>query len=142
MRLSPRTLMVAAIASISIIATVHAQQLYRWVDADGVTHYSDSVPDVEGYEVRQVRQTGTMSASEPTVAEPDADVLAAAAASRPVDPQRPEKCQQARSNLELLSGDQPLNMDLDDDGQVEPLDDSARQAQIAVANRQIAAFCD
>lgn len=142
MRPSPRTLMVAAIASISIIATAHAQQLYRWVDADGVTHYSDSVPDVEGYEVRQVRQTGAMSAPEPTAAEPDPDVLAAAAASRPVDPQRPQKCQQARNNLELLSGDQQLNMDLDGDGQVEPIDDTARQAQIDIAKQQIAAFCD
>ncbi|PKM04552.1 MAG: hypothetical protein CVV17_03750 [Gammaproteobacteria bacterium HGW-Gammaproteobacteria-7] len=142
MRPTPRTLVVAAIVSISLIGAAQAQQLYRWVDSEGVTHYSDSVPDVEGYETRQVRQAGTLSTREPAPAEPDADVLAAAAGTRPADPQRPEKCRQARTNLELLSSDQELNMDLDDDGQVEPLDDTARQAQIAIANQQIAAFCD
>lgn len=141
----------------SLILTVFAlagaspaegQQLYRWVDADGVTHYSDSAPEGVKFETRMVQRTGNLATSttetnpEPRPNPETEAILNAAAALRPPDPERENKCRQARQNLALLNGGDDLVMDLDGDGEAEPLDAAARADQITQTNGQIRAFCD
>lgn len=38
----PKLVLIACLAALA--ATAHAQQLYRWVDKDGVVHYGDRIP--------------------------------------------------------------------------------------------------
>lgn len=123
---------------------VSAQALYRWVDSNGVVHYSDSPPADTPYETRSIRNA--------TLPKPEDDVpppTATAASGQPNpaqaakdDPARQRNCEQARLNLELLQSDSPVRMDLDGDGEAEPIEDAARQLQIDLARRQVASYCD
>lgn len=143
MRIAPLTLTLIAFALASA-SPASGQQLYRWVDADGVTHYSDSPPQGVQFETRAVRSTGSLGTSAPEP-EPELQAIvaaAAAAAPRPPDPQRASRCQQARQNLGLLASGEDLMMDLDGDGVAEPLDATASADQLAQTRHQISAFCD
>lgn len=133
------TLVLSGLSLLAMLAGTPAlaqkQQVYRWVDTDGITHYSDSPPPQgQGFETRDV-------AIPPAPPPPPA----AAPAEQPVaaapDPQRQQKCQTARNNLALLRGDKPLSMDVDGDGVTEDLDAVERQRQVDLANRQIRNLC-
>jgi hypothetical protein len=109
-----------------------AQQVYKWKDAAGVTHFSSEPPPDGRYEAREVDH----HQAAPVAAGADA---AATSATTPhaEDP----GCATARSNLALLAGDKPLTMDSDGSGKPRPLSDADRTRQRNLAQAILDAKC-
>ena len=140
-----RTFMLIALAACAWVAA-HAADTYKWVDANGVVHFSDTQPAPE------LKAEKVHVASKPAPAAADdqksVDAAKSAADGKPapnslVDAvQAAEgRCQKARSNLELLQSKAPVGLDTQGNGKPEPLDDAARQRQIASAQTMIATNC-
>jgi len=129
-------------------AAVQAAEMYKWTDAAGVVHYSDSEPPAQ-VKASKVHVAGTKTAGASDAAANDADEPEAAAAkavaaddtlaSKVQSAER--RCEQARANLEVLQGKFTVGMDISGTGKAEPLDDKQRQAQIAAAQTVIATYC-
>ena len=110
-----------------VAAPALAGEVYKWKDAQGVTHYSDAPPAGSNYESREIRHRPGMPASP-------------AAAQAPTRESR--QCSIARANLEMLAGDGPVGLDSDGDGQPDGnLDAEQRAAQRTLAEAAILANC-
>lgn len=93
-----------------------AEQLYRWKDEHGVTHYSEAPPAGRDFETREIVRDPLLAAeADPTDA--------AAAAAEPA--LTAEQCQRARDNLAVFARGGTVSMDLDGDGSAEVLDAAA-----------------
>ena len=113
------------LACLLLAATAHAAEVYKWKDANGVTHYSETPPARgKAFETRQ-------QAREPGAAAP-------AATAEPVSAQ----CTTARANQTLLAGSGPLMQDTDDDGKPDaPLAEADRANQRTLAEAAVKAWC-
>jgi len=109
-----------------LTGTAGAADLYKWKDANGVTHYSESPPSGQKFEARRIDARGTVGASdEETPAAPE-----------------PPRCTQARKNLKALSDTRPVMEDTDGDGKPDAkLDESQRETQRNLADASVKAFC-
>lgn len=143
-----RTIFFLALAAASS-AFAAGGQVYKWTDAQGVVHYSDAPPPTTQANVQTVRVTGgdrPHDVGSSTPAEPDAtpqqqpgqNQVAQNAPAAAND--HSKDCANARSNLELLQSKFQVNV-TDSQGKAVPLDDKARQAQIADMNAQISIYC-
>jgi len=102
-----------------------AADLYKWKDANGVTHYSESPPAGQKFEARRIDAHGGVGISEDTPAAAE-----------------PPRCTQARQNLKALSDSHPVMQDTDGDGKPDTrLDESQREAQRNLADAAVKAFC-
>ena len=129
-------------------AGLQAADLYKWTDADGVVHYSDTEPPASVKSVK-MHVAGTKTAAETDAAANDAAEAAASAtkveaqagtlASSVQSAER--RCEQARANLEVLQGKLAVGMDTSDTGKPEVLDDKQRQAEVARSQSIIATYC-
>jgi hypothetical protein len=129
-------------------ASANAEQVYKWTDAAGIVHYSDSPPPSDAQNVQTVRITGgDRPHSVPTENNTEsgenkkADTGGGAAPTQPgskTDDVRSKNCQTARANLEILQSNYPVAMG---DSGGKALDDKGRQSQITEANAQIAFYC-
>lgn len=142
MRLLP--LLIAV--SLALPAAAAADTLYKWTDAEGITHYSDSPPpqgsDVEAREIR------VDPAPPPIAAAPDAAAPDAAPGTAPESepgaepvPTASENCTRVRANVETLERSEVVRMDLDGDGTTETLTDEQREQQLEIAQRQVEVYC-
>jgi len=108
-----------------LAAGASATDLYKWKDAQGVTHYSESPPSGQKYESRRIDNRGIVGAAEE----------AAPAAESP-------NCTTARANLKTLAGKGPVMKDTDGDGKGDAqLDDTERANQRELAEAAIKAYC-
>ncbi len=109
-----------------LTGTAGAADLYKWKDANGVTHYSESPPSGQKFEARRIDARGTVGLSEEETP-----------AAR-----EPPRCTQARQNLKALSDSRPVMEDTDGDGKTrcqarrKPARSAAQLADAAVK-----AFC-
>jgi Domain of unknown function (DUF4124) len=146
-----RKLPLLALVLVAASAYAADSQVYKWTDAGGVVHYSDSPPPRDTKNVQTVRISGGDrphaiggdNSEGAGATDKPKDVAAGNSSTAPVDaaPGRAKDCQTARSNLELLQGKMPVAVK-NADGTTRALDDKARQAQIAGANAQIAINCE
>jgi hypothetical protein len=121
--------------------SAEATRFYKWVDEDGVTHYSDSPPDHDRYERIDVREPRSQTLPDPaaegeagaTIA-PDAPPLSEAEA-------RALNCENARETLAALLAAEVVQMDLNDDGRLEILSEAQRQLQIRRFRAEVAEHC-
>lgn len=105
-------------------ATASAGTVYKWKDANGVTHYSEKPPAGQKYEAREVQ------ARDPVPRE-----TAAAPAEN-------KACTDARGNLTLLNGSGKVMQDTDGDGKADTaLTEAQRSAQKTLAEAAIQAYC-
>ena len=111
MRLLPLLLL----AVLTTATSEAADMLYRWKDADGVVHYTDTPPPAE-YEFQTREVTTDPPQPPPSVVVEDAPVALS-------------RCEQARRNLAVFESAQNVSMDLDGDGRPEPLDAAARERE-------------
>ncbi|MBB4127958.1 hypothetical protein GGR77_003280 [Xanthomonas translucens] len=103
-----------------------AATLYQWKDAQGVTHYSQSPPPGGKYQARRVDSHGGAPAETSEVAAPAENA----------------NCLSARKNLDILGKPGKVMTDRDGDGKPDTeLDDTQRQAQKALAEAAIKAYC-
>ena len=128
-RLVPALLLPAMLLS----APLAAQQVYKWKDASGVTHFtSEPPPKGQKFEAREVdhheaKPSATDAGSDAGAPKPRAD-----------DP----GCATARANLTLLAGTGPLSTDTDGDGKPDKvLSDADRVRQRNLAQAIIDAKC-
>jgi hypothetical protein len=103
-----------------------AAKVYQWKDAQGVTHYADAPPAGQEYKNRGQHE--------------DTGKPAATAAAKPVVN---SNCSNARSNLAILQGNQPVAVDEDKDGKPDRgLNDSERANRTQLAEAQIKTYCE
>ncbi|HEX8777760.1 MAG TPA: DUF4124 domain-containing protein [Rhodanobacter sp.] len=117
-----------------------AQQIYKWTDARGTVHYSQSAPP-EGTRFQQVKLAGGVESPAQPAAEttpPPADSPAATpVADTPSN--RTTLCATLKSNLSTLQGSGPVVMQ--QGGKPALLDDAQRKQQIDTANAQYQQYC-
>ena len=132
----PRALLLPALLGAMSLASppLAAQQVYKWKDAAGVTHFTaEPPPKGQHYEAREVDHH-------------DAVPLAPQAATGDDGARRATTedpgCATARSNLELLKGTAKVTVDSNGDGKPDkPLADADRAKQRALAEATLAAKC-
>jgi hypothetical protein len=138
------TLLTLAIASLAQAAT-----MYKWVDKDGHTHYSQQPPADSNYEKLNIRTqspSGSSSGSQsgPTYSTPSdsssgqaSDVIKKEVAKG--EEQRQKNCEQAKKALETYTAFRRVR---DKDGNVVILDDNERAKRIEDAKAAIKEFCE
>jgi len=124
-----RLLPVSAFAVLLLLSAAASadddKKLYRWKDADGVVHYTDTPPpDDRTFETRDVTRDPPQP---PAVVEPPPPPLS--------------RCDQARRNLAVFESNQNVSMDLDGDGTAEPLDAEARERERTKTQELVAENC-
>lgn len=117
-----------AVALVFTASPAAAQQVYKWKDARGVTHYSEKPPASGQYTTQDaVRDPATAPAS----------ASATDNAPSAVD----SRCTTARRNLANLQSGQPVQMDSDGDGKPDqPLTDTERSNQMELARSTLKAY--
>jgi hypothetical protein len=141
----PVAIFAAVVIGLGALNPLSAQTIrtiYTWTDQEGVTHFSAYPPQDHPYELVSTRpgrgrgdrsrQTPEMTGSPPPIpsmseSQPDPNIVA-------------ERCEQARSNLDLLSQDRPAVLQ-SDDGDPQPLDETQRQEMIEETEAFIEEWC-
>lgn len=138
----------AALACVAGLAS--AQQIYKWKDASGVTHFSQT-PPANGTHYTKMRLTSEpdVSSNPPAASSGEAAdqgdnhpaPQAAAAGQTQADTpsNRTELCKQLSSNISLLQGKQPVVTG--GSGKQAVMSDSAREQQLATARAQQTQYC-
>lgn len=113
-----RTIITAMLLLLAFSAPSQAAKFYKWVDKDGVTHYTAQPPNDKPAETLNLR-TGESRSAEKTEAEPDTKATAEAKDNTPKEPEPesapppktaqkakdtkdPERCEKASSIRETL----------------------------------------
>lgn len=139
-----RIVVLFAIAALVCAGDANAQKFYKWKDADGVTHYTETPPP-EGQQADRVAVNAApaapIEADEPADGEPRDPSLPAEARSSTAVEQRSAACITARSNLSTLETNPFVTMDKDGDGKQELLTVDEQNAQIARAREQVSSLC-
>jgi len=137
--------MILVIFSFLGATTVNADQAYKWTDANGVTHFSDSPPpkDVDKSQVsrREIANASTTEVPDSQNASSISSAEMAAGSAAEISPagQLAQACATARSQVDLLESKHQIVMERE--GKNEQLDDTARQAELAKAQERVAAYC-
>jgi len=136
---------VVLLALMSLAAAASAaekQQAYKWTDANGVVHFTDTPPPKETPNVQAVKIVDNATASDATP--PSDNTPPASTNAKPLAPDTPENraklCEQAKHNLAMLQSSLPVS-ELGPDGKVKAIDDKERDARIAGVNDRIAQLC-
>lgn len=123
--LSRRALPWLAAALLAAALPAAAQKIYTWKDAKGVTHYGDAAPAGQKHTERSL---GKAPAAAPT------------AAAKPVVN---ANCSNARGNLTVLQGKDPVGLDEDKDGKPDrAFTDAERASRVKLAQAAVETYCD
>ena len=139
------------LALLGCVGTAFAAQaqVYKWTDANGVVHFTDTPPPNSTANVQTMRVSGSDRARATPVEDgASGDKSKAAAADNA--PQatdvantaenRAKACQTARNNLELLQSKFTVTIP-NAYGKTQELDEQDRTDQITRANAQITLYC-
>lgn len=120
MRLIPSSLLACVLGCIASTAQAQSGGIYKWKDARGVTHYSDTPP------------AGRYGSVLPNAA-------ARVATPAKLDP----RCATARANIaQLKSGRADIGLDTDRDGKIDkPLAEAQRADQLRMEEASELTFC-
>lgn len=147
-----RTVVAAAVVGLSLACAAglaNAQQIYKWKDASGVTHFSQSPPS-SGTHFTKMHLTGGPEVTsnpapsapagddEPAASTPQRAAATGGTADTPAN--RAELCKQLGSNISLLQGKQPV-VTGGGNGKQEVMGDKAREQQLSTARAQQAQYC-
>lgn len=136
-----------AIAALLMGAPIQAQEAgYRWTDADGVTHYTQTPPPAGVPYDKVVSKAAKVSEE---AAKAEADKKAAQSTETVASDARRAVCEAARRNVAALSGDLPVRMARpradgvvaeDDPGEL--LSDADRAKELRRAQLEVEINCD
>ncbi|WP_049621713.1 DUF4124 domain-containing protein [Frateuria defendens] len=128
-----------------LVAPLAAAQVYKWTDASGTVHYSETPPP-QGTRYKQITPSGSAeplaAPTAPAPAESAAKPAEPAASSLPVadtPENRTKLCASLKTNLAALNGSGPVVVQ--NGGKQHLLDDAERQQQLATANNQYQQYC-
>ena len=132
-----------AVSLLLLVATAHAQTVYTWKDAKGVSHYSDAPPKQAKANVRTVSvQAAPAAPAAATMRSATATATAPSAARTANEAAGQARCAQARANLTALQGTAPVGLDADRDGKPDStLSADDRAAQVASMQATIQRDC-
>lgn len=120
------------------------QDIFTWTDDEGVRHFSAYPPVDREYERVETLPGATPARSVPGSAEAQQPrEVPEVPQMRPSEPDPEmvaERCEQARTNLELLRQDRPAVL-RSDEGEPTPLNDEQRQQLIEQAEQFIEDWC-
>jgi hypothetical protein len=147
-----RTFIAASVIGLSLACVAgfaSAQQIYKWKDANGVVHFSQTPPSGSTH-YTEMRLASQPDVSSGTPAPPDAagqnesenrPARPASGGTQPDTPSnRAELCKQLSSNIALLQSKQPVVTD-GSDGKQQVMSDNAREQQLATARAQQVQYC-
>lgn len=122
----PITAFAVAACMLAAPASTIAQEVYKWKDAKGVTHYSERPPAKGAY------------SSQATIRDPASPAPAAASnGDAPAD----SRCTSARNALSSLLGKNPPQADTDNDGKPDrALTDAERSSQVELNRSTLKAY--
>ena len=130
----------------AILNPVHAQQFYKWKDAKGATHYTQTPPPARSSQTLSIKaRAATATPPTPPVAattakaEPSKD----AATKAPAPPKQKltaETCQQIKNNLELLQSGRRLYQN-DAGGERSYITEAQKATQIQTYSQNLAVGC-
>lgn len=116
-----------AVSILGAATPADAQDVYKWKDAKGVTHYSERPPAKGDY------------STQTAVRDPVATAPQASAANG--DAQADSRCTSARNALSSLLGKNPPQADTDNDGKPDrPLSDAERASQVELNRSTLKAY--
>lgn len=138
-----RTILVVALL---LLAPLASAQVYKWTDAKGTVHYSQSPPP-QGTTFKKIHTSGSASplaASAPEASSESAggSMEPSTQASQPVadtPENRTKLCASLKSNLATLQGSGPVVME--QGGQPRALNDAERAQQVKTAQSQYQQYC-
>jgi hypothetical protein len=142
----PALLALALVALLSIQPEVAAQEqkIYKWMDAEGVVHYTARPPEGVEYEevsieLRDGRNAAT-GGGDPARATEEPPRQPEMTPSEPEDEAMEERCAQARSNIEDLNRYENITV-AGEDGEQRMISDEERQEMIDEAQGFIDEWC-
>ena len=139
-----RTILAIAGTLVLATATCHAQTFYKWKDANGATHYSDSPPPKGG--ATKVAVKGRSIADADKVGEP-ASASSAPSSSGPSPELQEAEARYQRQSCEAAQRDVAavqsgaMLVDNGDPTQAKRLDESQRQDALAAAQDRVKQYC-
>jgi hypothetical protein len=127
------------------ISIAQAQQLYKWVDAEGNMQFSNQPPpqDAEA-ETLELDVTAPLQSAEPAAEETsENDTQATDGNEGGMTPEqlRQNNCNVARRNQALFSSSEKL-MIKHDDGKMYKITEEERQARLAEAQKHVDHYCE
>lgn len=146
-----RRMMIATSLLLVISTTAMAGQIYKWVDAQGITHFgaqppygqqatpvNTAAPPSLGSEpvVADEEEVAVESADDPEQAEVDRKVKQELAAQ---EAKRKKYCEDVRTTLAQLQNNPRIRMEVD--GEVKRLSEKERQQRISEALKGIEEHC-
>lgn len=135
--MAARVLMVSlALAALSGYGVAHAQQVYKWVDAAGTTHYTDQPPPKGAAKTLQLKGApGAPLAAQPANAPDNSKVLDDAEVAN-----RRRNCFTAQNNIKILQEEGAV-LDGSDINTARPLDAQRRAKAKDDAMANIDKYC-
>lgn len=136
-----------AVALLLFAPLAAAQQIYKWTDAQGTVHYSQSPPP-QGTKYKQMTLTGVEESANQPAAQPANDSTPAPTDNASPPPSAPiadtpanraKMCATLKSNLTVLQASGPVVMQ--ENGKPSVLDAAQRKQQIDAANTQYQQYC-
>lgn len=149
-----RTMLAASVIGFSLACAAglaSAQQIYKWKDANGVTHFSQT-PPASGthYSKMRLANEPEVSSNPPPSSNPASETNgegntapqqpASAGTQADTPSNRAELCKQLSANISLLQGKQPV-VTGGSNGKQQLMSDDAREQQLATARSQQAQYC-
>jgi len=123
------TLLAIALYAIAPAPSSAQQRVYKWTDAQGVVHYSQTAPDKIQAEAKDLRSRDPK------------DAVAAPAPAEAAKPAESDACVAAKRNRDLLAGSGPVARDMDGDGKPDVMTDQQRASALAQSEVQVDRFC-
>jgi hypothetical protein len=131
----------ALLAGALCIGSAAAEDVYKWTDSKGVTHYADAPPAGMTYEKLSVGK-GTSKAEDETADTPEEAAAKAAAEVAAAEAKASSpSCLQARANMEVLQGNLVIRKDVNGDGVPEEVSGEQRDKEIENAQKLIDVYC-
>lgn len=127
------------------IQPLYAEELYRWVDADGNVQYTQTPPPAGvNAEVKNLKEAPTAAASgRPQPKEEEKTEEAATEPANDADKMMAEKvanCQKSMQDLQVLeSKSEVVTVE---NGKTSPMDDKARKQRITNEKAYIKTYCE
>ncbi len=131
-------IVLALIFSVSASAS---DEVYKWTDANGVTHFADAPPQGVTGKVDKIMLRGGVTTSAPATPPPEAEKPEIADPTVDTPENRARICREARANLELLQSNYQLSMPTGEDGASQPIDEETREKELEKAKEQVAFYC-
>ena len=137
-------LMLAVIGLLACANTMAADPVYKWKDAKGQSHYSQTPPPGQKYETITPSGESIPSPSTPGT------YTSQAAPPAPAGPAKPspnlavrlKNCDTARSNVAALTNNPTAPIDTKGTGKPAQVTPDQRAAELAHAKQQVSQYCD